>query len=473
MARHPDRRLFVEARHGPIWTTVTVLSPDRAERAAAIAEDALRYPAFTAVRITLETWDQQGKVIRRPIFHHAKPMAQAAPSRSSPWRRLAPVGWTGALALAAWAIVGIGDSATASFPRADDAPPTRHQAVLSIDLPPPLPPPAPPPAEAAAPPPEITPLSAEPESARPRPTVRAKPEPVARPRPAVAEKPAKAPPPPSPITVVRSEAPAVPSAVAFPQPAPPAASGELVTAAPVATWLDGKANPFDPDRIAFSAAPLPPEAVRAPALPPPVPVADPAPPPEAPKAEVPARRAVQPPLQGVSLVLAENLALDRPRVAGESRCRSKKAWQGVYCLEAAEWTGAAKPLFAARTALHPGSTAVVRYDEGRASRYHVQFRNLDFDAVLAYFESRFGPPTEIPAPRTAWLGRERKPNDTYRWISLGSPDTVLEIRRYDDVSGTFPDRAHGVIELARAGSAPIFRELSSLDLVRIFVVAAQ
>lgn len=470
MARHPDRRLLVEARHGPIWTTVTVLSPDRAERAAAIAEDALRYPAFTAVRITLETWDPQGKLTRRPIFHHAKPMAQAAPSRFSPGRRLAPVGWTGALALAAWAIVGIGDSATASFPRKDDAPPTRHQAVLSIDLPPPLPPPAPPPAEAAAPPPEIPDSAAEPEPAPPRPTVKAKPEPVAKLRPALAEKPAKAPSLPPMVMVVRDAA--LPPAAA-PAPEPPASPEEFLQPAPIATWLDGKANPFDPDRIAFSTAPLPPEAVRAPSLPSPVPVAEEPLPPEEPKAEIPARRATQPPLQGVSLTLAENLALDRPRVAGDSRCRSKKAWQGVYCLESAEWTGAAKPLFATRTALHPGSMAVVRYDEGRASRYHVQFRNLDFDAVLAHFESRFGPPTEIPVPRMAWLGRERKPNDTYRWISLGSPDTVLEIRRYDDASGTFPDRSHGVIELARAGSAPIFRELSSLDLVRIFVAAAQ
>ena len=43
--------------------------------------------------------------------------------------------------------------------------------------------------------------------------------------------------------------------------------------------------------------------------------------------------------------------------------------------------------------------------------------------------------------------------------------TTLEIRRYDDARGGFPDLKHGVLMLANATSQPIFPVLSALDLM--------
>lgn len=257
-----------------------------------------------------------------------------------------------------------------------------------------------------------------------------------------------------------------------PEPAgqPPAAAA-APKPAPVAAWVANNPTIFDPAKPASSAAPLPPEAVPVPTSPPPVPVKTAARAPEPPKPQAPVQKATQPPLQGVPLTLGRSLILGRQQAAGpeaEQYCLQKKSWQGVYCVENADWPEAVRDHFSVHSSLYQGTRAVVRYDAGRASRYHSQFNNQDFDKVAAYLESLLGPPTDIPHPKTAWLGRSREPNTTYRWISQGAAgngvDAILEVRRFDDASGTFPDAQRGSIQLYRADAQPIFQELSSLDL---------
>ena len=269
----------------------------------------------------------------------------------------------------------------------------------------------------------------------------------------------------SPPTDAQTVTDASPSP-ADPPPPPPAAKP-----APVAAWVGQTSAPFDPARPVAAAAPLPPEAVPVPPPLPPLPT-DTKPPPQVAMAKpaAPKARETQPPLKGVSLALGRSLILGRAQATGpeaEQNCLHKKAWSGTYCIEEADWSDEARPLFQVSSSLYSGMKAVVRYDEGRATRYHAQFQTATLEQVVAYLEKVLGPPTDIPAPRMAWLGRTRELNTRFLWVSQGGAgelNAILDVRRYDDTSGTFPNSQFGSIQLYRDGSGAIFHELSSLDL---------
>jgi hypothetical protein len=458
MADGTTRRLIVRARHGTEWVTITVLAPERADRVAAIAAGALTNPGFDLVRVDLES---EPGAVRRTVFEWTRPPGRAKSGALPGWfkRGLAVLGRTTSLSSVAfvfWALMGSGDDATASLPR--DNP----RSAVSLPLPAAPPPPGP----------AVETFISSIEAA-----VLAAPAPVAPPAPRKAV--AKAAPPPKPAVApeppreASEPAPAPAPVAALPTRVQPSADGPRPAA--VASWINPDANPFDRRANVFSTAPLPPEAV-----PVPVPASASAPEPPEVLAEVPPPepappppRTTQAPLNGVRLVLGESMGLGRAKPDAASRCRGKEGWSGTYCLEAVDWPEAARPLFAMGSYLHPGGAAVVRHDAGRAVAYHVQFENRLFDAVVAYLESRFGPPTAIPEARMAWLGRQREANTAYRWTSLGSPDTVLEIRRFDDASASFPDRTRGVIELRHVGAPTVFTEVKSLDLVRLSVAGAR
>jgi hypothetical protein len=264
-----------------------------------------------------------------------------------------------------------------------------------------------------------------------------------------------------------------PSHAAEPASPPPSPTANP---APVASWVGRNAAPFDPARPVAAASPLPPEAVPAPP-PPSARPPEPRQPPQAALATMPATakaeppaRTTQPPLKGTPLTLGRSLIVGRIQDSGpeaERNCLRKKAWAATYCVEAADWTEDARPLFEVSSSLYSGMKAVVRYDEGRATRYHAQFPTRLLDRVVDHFEKLLGPPTEIPKPRMAWLGRTREPNDRYIWISekgAGDRNVILEVRRFDDTSGTFPNSQFGSVQLHAEGAGAIFHELSSLDL---------
>ncbi|MEO5337127.1 MAG: hypothetical protein H7841_09570 [Magnetospirillum sp. WYHS-4] len=130
MAEHSGRRLVVEARHGATWVTITVLSPERAERAASIAVGALGNPAFDIVQICLDTEDEQGGVVRREIFRcqRRRPKAERFSAPSLPRRLIVSSGRVAALAMAAmvsWLVL------PTSLPQKQDSPAARAASVTN------------------------------------------------------------------------------------------------------------------------------------------------------------------------------------------------------------------------------------------------------------------------------------------------------------------------------------------------------
>ena len=62
------------------------------------------------------------------------------------------------------------------------------------------------------------------------------------------------------------------------------------------------------------------------------------------------------------------------------------------------------------------------------------------------------------------------PNTTFRWkaVSADRRDTIiLEVRNFDDLRRSFADMEHGMVRLYRQGSRPIFKHISTMDLMLI------
>ena len=62
----------------------------------------------------------------------------------------------------------------------------------------------------------------------------------------------------------------------------------------------------------------------------------------------------------------------------------------------------------------------------------------------------------------------RLPNPAMLWHAVTPGDnliTTLEIRKYDDVHGGFPDTRRGAIMLYHNWSSPIFPQLSNIELM--------
>jgi len=60
------------------------------------------------------------------------------------------------------------------------------------------------------------------------------------------------------------------------------------------------------------------------------------------------------------------------------------------------------------------------------------------------------------------------PNTTFRWKALSADRRdviILEVRNYDDLRRSFADLHHGMVRLYRDGSRPIFKHLSTMDLM--------
>ena len=244
---------------------------------------------------------------------------------------------------------------------------------------------------------------------------------------------------------------------------------------PVSAWLGDGETPFDPERrVARSELPDPASVPAPPRVRPASEeqlAAHPAPAPP----ELPPEEPLQPFLSGFGLTLAGDLRLDRTRDQADTdagNCIKKRSWVGTYCVVAAHWPPAVAPIFGVRTHLYSGTKAVVRYDANRATRYHVQFPTEAWEGVITHFASLYGPPTSRPTPRRVWTGETRTENPIVRWETVdteGRIADVLEVRKFDDVSGMFPDSRFGFIQLRRAGAGRIFNELSSVDLALLYI----
>lgn len=180
----------------------------------------------------------------------------------------------------------------------------------------------------------------------------------------------------------------------------------------------------------------------------------------------------RPPLDGVALALG-GYALGKPKPPAPAspdsdvRCLEKRGGAMVFCVEGVDWPPEIKAQLRVSSVMYQGAKAVARYVDGRAVRYHAIFPSEAFPALAAHFERDFGPPTDE-------LNREVRPfassplaNPTLMWRSVGADGrlTVLEVRKFDDARGGFPDTKRGAAMLFAEDAPPIFPVLSSMDLM--------
>ncbi|MCH7937898.1 MAG: hypothetical protein IH994_12550 [Proteobacteria bacterium] len=181
-------------------------------------------------------------------------------------------------------------------------------------------------------------------------------------------------------------------------------------------------------------------------------------------------------LTGVTLSLGESVSLENsfpPSGTGidpYNRCVKKNRGTTLFCLETVDWPEAMQPDFLVPTILYTGQKAIARYDQGIASRFHALFPSESFQRIAGYFHQRFGKPTDAWNRSIAPFAKPRQDNPTLAWRSI-DPETqvitVLEIRKYDDSRGGFPDTKRGAVMLYLANAPPIFPQVSSHELMRL------
>ena len=153
---------------------------------------------------------------------------------------------------------------------------------------------------------------------------------------------------------------------------------------------------------------------------------------------------------------------------GANDCISQPVNGSVFCLVKFEWPAEAKTFFEADTAFTKPGEGIVRYENGAASRAYTVFNAVDFPGVVKHLQYRFGPPMEREVNWIHMLEAPKLPNTTFRWISIDASrrqKTILEVRNYDDLRRSFADFSHGMVRIYADGSRPIFKHLTTMDLM--------
>lgn len=201
-------------------------------------------------------------------------------------------------------------------------------------------------------------------------------------------------------------------------------------------------------------------------------------------AETPPLASTRPPrplktsLRGVTLTLGQSVSLensfppmgDAGGIDPYNQCVKKNRGTTLFCLETVDWPEEMQPDFLVPTILYTGQKAIARYDQGIASRFHALFPSKSFKRIALYFTERFGEPTDAWNRSIAPFAQPRQDNPILSWRSIDPKTqvvTILEIRKYDDSRGGFPDTNRGAVMLYLANSPPIFPQVSSHELMRI------
>ena len=181
-------------------------------------------------------------------------------------------------------------------------------------------------------------------------------------------------------------------------------------------------------------------------------------------------------LTSKNLVLGTSLALGkaRPAVSQKAGLRGgfvvKKGGDLAFHLEKVDWPKNLRTPFDVSTHLYKGRRAIVRYDSGVATYVHSNFAAGSYDQVVDFYSGRLGPPVSTTTREVVRFAKPRLENPTAVWKSyFADSDTfaTLEIRKYDDARGNFPDTRTGVVLLYSSNSSPVFPELSSRDLMNL------
>lgn len=181
-------------------------------------------------------------------------------------------------------------------------------------------------------------------------------------------------------------------------------------------------------------------------------------------------------LENVILSLGESVTLENtlPPLQGGldpvNECVKKNRGTTLFCVEPIDWPQDLRASFLIPTILYTGPMAITRYDQGLPSRFHTLFDSNEFEKIVAYYQSRYGEPTEIWKRSIAPLAQPRTDNPTVTWRSRDASTnviSVLEIRKFDDTRGGFPDTNRGAAMLYQLNAPTIFPQVSSHELMRL------
>lgn len=173
----------------------------------------------------------------------------------------------------------------------------------------------------------------------------------------------------------------------------------------------------------------------------------------------------------IDLLMGEKIVIGTAfdtALLGSETCIERRVHSSVFCLTDMFWPAEIAMAFAMDTAFTLPGEGVVRYENGHLSRAYAVFAAHDFADVVKFMQRRFGPPTEREIQWMHMLEAPELPNTTFRWkaISEDRRDTiVLEVTNYDNLRRSFADLEHGMVRLYRKGSRPIFKHLSTMDLM--------
>ncbi len=173
---------------------------------------------------------------------------------------------------------------------------------------------------------------------------------------------------------------------------------------------------------------------------------------------------------GESVTLENTLPPQQDGIDPLNSCVKKNHGTTLFCIEPVDWPQDLRPAFVVPTILYTGSSAITRYDQGSPSRFHALFESEQFEDVVAYYQARYGEPTEIWKRSIAPLAKPRMDNPTVTWRSRDSRTnviSVLEVRKFDDSRGGFPDTNRGAVMLYHYNAPSIFPQVSSHELMRL------
>ena len=173
---------------------------------------------------------------------------------------------------------------------------------------------------------------------------------------------------------------------------------------------------------------------------------------------------------GESVTLENTLPPQQDGIDPLNSCVKKNHGTTLFCVEPVDWPQELRPAFVVPTILYTGPMAITRYDQGSPTRFHSLFDSEKFEQVIAYYQARFGEPTEIWKRSIAPLAKPRMDNPTVTWRSRDKRTnvvTVLEIRKFDDSRGGFPDISRGAVMLYHLNAPSIFPQVSSHELMRL------
>ncbi len=173
---------------------------------------------------------------------------------------------------------------------------------------------------------------------------------------------------------------------------------------------------------------------------------------------------------GESVTLENTLPPQQDGVDPLNSCIKKNRGTTLFCVEPVDWPQDLRNAFIVPTILYTGPMAITRYDQGTPSRFHALFESEQFEHIVAYYQVRYGEPTEIWKRSIAPLAKPRMDNPTVTWRSRDSRSnviSVLEIRKFDDSRGGFPDTNRGAVMLYHFNAPSIFPQVSSHELMRL------